>query len=137
PMGSSRMNKGSSAGRKVASGRNERALDHRLRRLRAQAKAPIEQAEGGREPMRRSVALDCGWGRLIFAQTFSSNEAIIETLRQEEDSRRDIAFYVRDPHVLLSLTSGETFLDPSHTYRLDLSTYRASRRQPKGFFIRR
>lgn len=131
------MNKGIGASRRNGNGRSERALDHRLRRLRAQAKAPIEQAGSGAEPMRRSVALDCGWGRLIFAQTFATNEDIIETLRKEEDSQRDIAFYVRDPHVLLRLAPGETFLDPSHTYRLDLSTYRASRRQPRGFFVRR
>lgn len=132
------MNARTGSGRKSGGARNEGALDHRLRRLRAQAKAPLEHV-GGREiePMRPSVALDCGWGRLIFAQTFATNEAIIDTLRKEEDSRRDIAFYVRDPHVLLRRTSGETFLDPSHTYRLDLSTYRASRRKPKGFFIRR
>ncbi|MCK5747702.1 MAG: GNAT family N-acetyltransferase, partial [Oricola sp.] len=29
------------------------------------------------------------------------------------------------------------FLDPSHTFRLDLSRYRPSRKGPKGFFIRR
>jgi GNAT-family acetyltransferase (TIGR03103 family) len=131
------MNKGSGASRRNGNGRSERSLDHRLRRLRAQAKAPIEQIGSGAELMRRSVALDCGWGRLIFAQTFGTNEDIIESLRKEEDSQRDIAFYVRDPHVLLRLAPGETFLDPSHTYRLDFSTYRASRRQPKGFFVRR
>lgn len=131
------MNKGIGASRRNGNGRSERALDHRLKRLRAQAKAPIEQSGSGAEPMRRSVALDCGWGRLIFAQTFATNEDIIETLRKEEASQRDIAFYVRDPHVLLRLAPGETFLDPSHTYRLDLSTYRASRRQPRGFFVRR
>src|SRR5690606_19368842 len=31
----------------------------------------------------------------------------------------------------------ETFLDPSHTYRLELATYRSSRRKPKGYFVRR
>ncbi|WP_166015826.1 MULTISPECIES: N-acetylglutaminylglutamine synthetase [Chelativorans] len=130
------MTKTSGANRKGSAGRSDKALDHRLRRLRAHAKAPIERMGEG-EQMRRSVALDCGWGRLIFAQTYTSNEGIIEALRNEEDNQRDIAFYVRDPHVLLQLAPGETFLDPSHTYRLDLSTYRSSRRQPKGFFIRR
>ncbi|WEX08217.1 N-acetylglutaminylglutamine synthetase [Chelativorans sp. AA-79] len=131
------MTKALGTGRKASAGRGDKALDHRLRRLRAQSKAPIEKTADGAEPMLRSVALDCGWGRLIFAQTYPSNEEIIEALREEGDNRRDIAFYVRDPHVLLGLAPGETFLDPSHTYRLDLSTYRASRRQPKGFFIRR
>jgi len=130
------MTKPLGAGRKGNTGRSDKALDHRLRRLRAHTKAPIEMA-GEAEPMRRSVALDCGWGQLIFAQTYPNNQEIIEALREEADNQRDIAFYVRDPHVLLRLAPGEAFLDPSHTYRLDLSTYRASRRQPKGFFIRR
>ena len=34
---------------------------------------------------------------------------------------------------LLTQAPQETFLDPSHTYRLDLSTYRAGRKQPKGY----
>src|SRR5690606_16246924 len=46
-------------------------------------------------------------------------------------------FYIRDPHVLLSLAPQEVFLDPSHTYRLDLATYRPGRRKPRGYFIRR
>jgi len=99
-------------------------------------KAPIDSG-GAEDAAREPVVLDCGWGRLIFAQTFTSNEEIIEVLRQERQDQRDIAFYVRDPHVLLSLAPQEAFLDPSHTYRLDLSTYRAGRRRPKGFFIRR
>lgn len=97
---------------------------------------PIEGGEQA-EPAPQSVALDCGWGRLIFAPTYPSNQAIVEALRAESPGQRDIAFYVRDPHVLLTLAPQETFLDPSHTYRLDLSTYRVGRRRPKGFFIRR
>ncbi|KAK0341797.1 hypothetical protein LTR94_024941, partial [Friedmanniomyces endolithicus] len=58
-------------------------------------------------------------------------------LRAEGPERRDIAFYVRNPHVLLASAPQEIFLDPSHTYRLDLATYRASRRQPRGFTVRR
>jgi len=124
-------------GTRGSGGRNEGALDHRLRRLRLHSmKAPIDSG-GAEDAAREPVVLDCGWGRLIFAQTFTSNEEIIEVLRQERQDQRDIAFYVRDPHVLLSLAPQEAFLDPSHTYRLDLSTYRAGRRRPKGFFIRR
>ncbi|WP_246727781.1 N-acetylglutaminylglutamine synthetase [Chelativorans sp. Marseille-P2723] len=97
-------------------------------------KPPVEMPD---QEQGNAVALDCGWGRLIFAQTFDNNEEIVEALREEGPASRDIAFYVRDPHVLLSLAPQEVFLDPSHTYRLDLSTYRSSRRQPRGFFIRR
>ncbi|WP_187972231.1 N-acetylglutaminylglutamine synthetase [Aquibium microcysteis] len=119
-------------------GKAERALGHRLKRLRTESqKPPIGPHAGEAGPTRHSVALDCGWGRLLFSQTYPDNPSIIDALSHEGDKRRDIAFYVRDPHVLLSLAPQETFLDPSHTYRLDLSTYRASRRKPKSFFIRR
>ena len=39
--------------------------------------------------------------------------------------------------MLLAQAPQELFLDPSHTYRLDLAIYRASRRQPRGFTVRR
>jgi GNAT-family acetyltransferase (TIGR03103 family) len=119
-------------------GKAERALGHRLKRLRNESqKPPIGLHSGEKAPTRQSVALDCGWGRLLFSQTYPDNPSIIAALSEEGDKRRDIAFYVRDPHVLLALGPQDTFLDPSHTYRLDLSTYRPSRRKPKSFFIRR
>nr|WP_263009443.1 N-acetylglutaminylglutamine synthetase [Brevundimonas diminuta] len=90
----------------------------------------------GRESVRDAV-LDCGWGRLLFAQTFETAAPLVEALRAEGPDRRDIAFYVRNPHVLLASAPQELFLDPSHTYRLDLATYRSSRRQPRGFTVRR
>ena len=74
---------------------------------------------------------------MIFGHTFPDAKAIVEALQQERPERRDIAVYVRDPHVLLANAPNEVFLDPSHTYRLNLSTYRASRRTPKSFFVRR
>src|SRR5690606_29635889 len=85
----------------------------------------------------KNVTLDCGWGRLLFSQTFSDAEALLGELREEAPSSRDIAFYVDEPHVLLSLAPQEIFLDPSHTYRLDLSTYRARTRPTRGITIRR
>lgn len=124
------------------SARGEKALDHRLKRLRVHSMKPAmkparEETGMTGQPSRSSVALECGWGRLIFAHTFPTNEEIVEALRQERPDTRDIAFYVSDPHVLLSLAPQEAFLDPSHTYRLDLSTYRGGKRKPKGFFVRR
>lgn len=118
--------------------RSGKALRHRLKRLRGDSmKPPIVRHGDQRSPQQSDVALDCGWGRLIFAQTFGTNEEIVEALRAEGPNRRDIAFYIRDPHVILSLAPQEVFLDPSHTYRLDLATYRSGRRQPRGYFIRR
>jgi GNAT-family acetyltransferase (TIGR03103 family) len=120
------------------SGRSDKAVAHRLKRLRSHSvHDPLREPGEERQEIRRSVALDCGWGRLIFAQTYPDTQGVIESLRREQADQRDIAFYVRDPHVLLKLAPQEAFLDPSHTYRLDLSTYRAGRRKPGGFFVRR
>ncbi|MBF0469871.1 MAG: N-acetylglutaminylglutamine synthetase [Gammaproteobacteria bacterium] len=84
----------------------------------------------------RDVVIDCGWGRLIFGQTFSDTGRITELLRTEEAGKRDIALYLQDPHVAISLAPHELFLDPSHTYRLWLERYRPDSRRPKGFSIR-
>jgi GNAT-family acetyltransferase (TIGR03103 family) len=111
-------------------------LGYRLRRLRDHGmKSPIadERANADFEP---GAVVDCGWGRLAFAQTFDSASELVEVLRGEESGRRDIAFYIRDPHVALAAAPQEVFLDPSHTYRLDLATYRPGQ-PPSGWFIRR
>jgi GNAT-family acetyltransferase (TIGR03103 family) len=109
--------------------RRRRDQAHRLKRLSAGVHPP-RGAEA-------DAIVDCGWGRLIFAHTFDSAEKLCEVLRAEGPDRRDIAFYVREPHVLLAMAPQELFLDPSHTFRLDLSTYRAAPRRRKGFHIRR
>ncbi|WP_366654936.1 N-acetylglutaminylglutamine synthetase [Fodinicurvata sp. EGI_FJ10296] len=85
---------------------------------------------------RPNAVLDCGWGRLVFAHTFADNKAVAETLSREREGHRDIGFYVREPHVVLSFAPLELFLDPSHTYRLWMSEYRPARRRSKGFYIR-
>ena len=113
--------------------RADKAVARRLRRLRAET---MKLAMGGDEP-KPAASVDCGWGRLIFAQTFDDPAALVDVLRKEAPERRDIVFYVRDPHVLLARAPQEIFLDPSHTFRLDLATYRSGRRQPRGFFVRR
>jgi GNAT-family acetyltransferase (TIGR03103 family) len=84
-----------------------------------------------------NATLDCGWGRLLFGQTFADPARLANAMRAEAPDRRDIAIYVRDPHVTLAAAPQELFLDPSHTFRLDLSRYRPSRRKAAGFEIRR
>jgi GNAT-family acetyltransferase (TIGR03103 family) len=127
--------------RQKARGRN--AFSHRLTRLRTPESAGFYQehlhghAQEDERSANRNIVLDCGWGRLLFAQTFESNEGIIEALRAEAPLSRDILFYVSDPHVLLSQAPQEIFLDPSHTYRLELSNYRAGGRRTRGITIRR
>lgn len=69
---------------------------------------------------RRAATVDCGWGRLLFGQTFDGPEQLAEHLLEEAVGERDIAFYVREPHVVLSLAPQALFLDPSHTFRLKI-----------------
>ncbi len=83
------------------------------------------------------AVLDCGWGRLIFAHTFADPKRVAEELCRERDGERDIALYLRDPHVVLAHAPQELFLDPSHTFRLWLNEYRSPREEPRGFSIRR
>lgn len=100
--------------------------------------------ESWREPagpleaeLARDVVVETGWGRLLFGHTFRDQEALSRELLAEREGQRDIALYLRDPHVVLSLAPQELFLDPSHTYRLWLSRYRQKSRPPKAFVIRR
>ncbi|KQT85736.1 N-acetylglutaminylglutamine synthetase [Aurantimonas sp. Leaf443] len=106
-------------------------------RDRVDGPRPLARGAGDGGAPQADACLDCGWGRLVFGQTFADAESLVQVLRDEGSGRRDIAFNVRDPHVLLSQAPQELFLDPSHTYRLDLATYRPGQRRPRGFFVRR
>ena len=113
-------------------------IRHRLERQTTPSLTGRSYPMGGKdapEPA-RNVIVDCGWGRLIFAHTFRDNQLLVETLRREQPGKRDIAFYVHEPHVVVSLAPQEVFLDPSNTYRLWLDRYQASVDRPKGFHIR-
>jgi len=115
-------------------GHGARRQDHRLRNLRS-ARGALPHPE--RPEPRANASLDLGWGRLLFAQTFADPGQLAAAMREERPERRDIAFYVKDPHVVLAEAPQELFLDPSHTFRLNLALYRPSTRQPRGYFIRR
>lgn len=113
------------------------AQSYRLRRMRNQSlKPPIGKVGGGAD-VPSNFSLDVGWGRLLFGQTFESAQEIARTLRAETPGERDIAFYIRDPHVALAAAPQQLFLDPSHTYRLDLATYRPTHKPVEGVIIRR
>jgi GNAT-family acetyltransferase (TIGR03103 family) len=86
--------------------------------------------------METDVALDMGWGRLVFGHTFADQRRILDVLRAEESGRRDICIYPRDPHVLVGLAPDELFIDPSFTYRLDLHAYRPRHELIRGVFVR-
>lgn len=89
---------------------------------------PAETVDGG-------VVLDCGWGRLVFGQTFDEPMQAADVLRAEAAGERDILMYLSDPHVLVARRQGELFLDPSYTYRLDLPAELPGDR-PSGLNVR-
>lgn len=93
-------------------------------------------SEHQRQGMESDVVLDLAWGRLVFGQTFSDLQGIVEALRSEGTGRRDICIYPRDPHVLVGLAPDELFIDPSYTYRLDLHRYRSRSELIRGVFVR-
>jgi GNAT-family acetyltransferase (TIGR03103 family) len=93
---------------------------------------PTDQAR----KMAHSVVLDCGWGRLIFGQTFDEPEKVARLLEAEAEGERDVAFYVRDPHVVIAAAPQTTFLDPSHSFRLDLAEAAPRAAEAPGLVIR-
>jgi hypothetical protein len=89
------------------------------------------------EQMTANAEIDMGWGRILFGHTFDNQERLCAALDRETSGRRDIAFYLRDPHVLLAIGPDRLFLDPSHTYRLWLPEYQPRRERPGAFNVRR
>ena len=87
-----------SEGKKVSSRRqrNDGQMSVRLKRMRGESlKPPIASAEDG-EIVRPHATLDCGWGKLIFAQTFKTNEGVVEALRAERNAgSKDIGLLFR------------------------------------------
>lgn len=94
-------------------GKSEKALASEMASLKSWG-APLAWFQ---EHGQTDIQVDCGWGRLIFGQTFDNRERLAELLQDEVKGRRDIALYVREPHVLLAAAPLALFLDPSHTFR--------------------
>jgi GNAT-family acetyltransferase (TIGR03103 family) len=84
----------------------------------------------------KQAVVDCGWGRLIFGQTFRSSRQLADQLRDERLGRRDVALYSRDPQVVVSQAPRELFIDPSLTYRLNLEYAELADAAPAGIEIR-
>ncbi|MGD8700807.1 MAG: N-acetylglutaminylglutamine synthetase [Desulfosarcina sp.] len=114
---------------------------HRNDRLERMASLTVKNWQPATKPdamnLKNEAVVEMGWGRIIFGHTFSSNETLYNTICQEESGKRDIAFYLRDPHVLLSMGPDKLFLDPSHTYRLWFHDFRPGRMRWSAFTVRR
>ncbi|NNG18457.1 N-acetylglutaminylglutamine synthetase [Naumannella sp. ID2617S] len=76
-------------------------------------------------PKAQDVVQDLGWGRLVFGNTFTDHERLGELLRDEATGRRDCCVYLPDAHVFIARHPQEFFIDPSLTYRLDLTAAEA------------
>lgn len=82
------------------------------------------------------AVVDCGWGRLVFGHTFTDPTHIADVLRAEAPGARDICLYATEPHVVVGQAPNELFIDPSHTYRLDLREGTPRHRDVLGVHVR-
>ncbi|WP_439858852.1 N-acetylglutaminylglutamine synthetase [Pseudomonas sp. MBLB4136] len=92
--------------------------------------------ERGAKPS-ESLAVHCGWGRLLIGHTFPDPAELADELLTERPGERDIALYVAAPHQVLAQAPQQLFLDPSDTLRLWFSDYRPARRGFRGYRVRR
>ena len=95
----------------------------------------IAHTEVEHTPAPPGVALDCGWGQIVFGQTFAHRSQAAEVLRTEAEGTRDICIYLRDAHVFVAQHPDEFFVDPSLTYRLDLPAEQISPEPPPNVTI--
>ena len=115
-----------------------RGYDHRVRRDDHLSTTSWGwPGDHGAKSIARDVALECGWGRLLFGQTFDDHGELEGALRAEAPDRRDIALYLRDPHVLVARAPSELFIDPSFTFRLWMHRYRPARQPVRGVIVRK
>jgi len=108
----------------------EQAIDDLARTAWGDVPAPIADRRD------EAATLDCGWGRLVFGQTFPDAASVATAMRAEKPGSRDICLYANDPHVVVGQAPNELFIDPSHTYRLHLHQYRPRRNAVRGVRVR-
>src|SRR3546814_15447894 len=108
--------------------RRQRKSEARLERVHRQH----HYVEGERpEP---NAIVDCGWGRLLFANTFDDVDHLVSEIRAEGPEQRDIAIYASDPHVLNVTPPANLFPEPPHPYLPHPPTNRRRPPHPPGFF---
>lgn len=112
--------------------------NHRLERGFGQSLRNWEKlGDPATKGMTPDAFVEMGWGRLVFGHTFADNARIVETMTQYGYDSRDIAMYIIDPHVVVSLAPEKLFLDPSHTFRLWSHDYTMDHRTRNPFVIQR
>ncbi len=73
--------------------------------------------------MKENTVLDCGWGKLLFGETFSETKKTITELKKERKTERNILFYPLDPQLMMTSNAQDFFLNPAYIYKLDLNTF--------------
>ncbi|MEZ5620867.1 MAG: N-acetylglutaminylglutamine synthetase [Burkholderiaceae bacterium] len=115
-----RAPRAAAGGAPAAGGMTVRAGSPAANPLDPQAMATLRPWHAAERPVGGPAIVDCGWGRLLLGQTFADPDALVGALAGELPQARDVAIYVRDPHVVVARSPQQLFLDPSHAYRLPL-----------------
>ncbi len=97
----------------------------------------LDESQPDMREMPEKVAIDCGWGRILPAQTYETPTDIAKALLEERPGERDIAFYVLRPHLVVAYAPQQLFLDPSESYRRYLGDYHPQSASRRGFTVRR
>ena len=93
-------------------------------------------ATHGRAANEPGAVLDCGWGRLLYGPAFQAPHAIAQALLLEQPGKRDIAFHVDAPQLVLAEAPSELFLDPSLLFRRRLDPDEAACPPTVGVSVR-
>ncbi len=87
--------------------------------------------------MQENVSLDCGWGKLVFGETFSETKKTITELKKERKTERNVLFYPLDPQLMMTTNASDFFLNPAYVYKLDLKTFSKRKGGRSTFHIRK
>jgi len=83
--------------------------------------------------MTENVSLDCGWGKLLFGETFFETKKTITELKKERKAERNVLFYPLDPQLMMTSNAQDFFLNPAYIYKLDLKNF-SERKISRGTF---
>jgi hypothetical protein len=67
----------------------------RLERTRAPSVASWQPRQRNDEVCQTNAVVDCGWGRLLFGETFHDAQILASALQEERTGKRDVALYLQ------------------------------------------